>query len=105
MINNRLLLVQNLALCSNKDFAFVTALLKLQYSKRMAGYKVVVDILGRGQLQVGIVAESLVHLKKQIQEEFRIEGDIHVYLEDGTLVNKEDYFKILEPQTKLRIKG
>ncbi len=70
----------------------------------MVGYKVILETFEGGELQVGLVAESLAHLKKQVQETVRSHVPLHVFLEDGTLVCDEDYFQLLEPQTKLRVK-
>ncbi len=71
----------------------------------MPGYKVTLELSQGELLQVGVCAESLTHLKKQVQEKFNLpqQESLDVFLEDGTLVCDEEYFKVLEPQTKFRV--
>lgn len=70
----------------------------------MPGYKVAVELPSQTELQVGIFADSLTQLTQQVQRKFNIPGPLSVYLQDGTLVCDEEYFSILEPQTKFRVK-
>ena len=68
----------------------------------MAGipFKLCVD----EKMQIGIVAKSFKHLKAVAQEKFGLSENISVFLDDGTLVCDEDYFHMLEPQTKLTVR-
>ena len=54
-------------------------------------------------VQVGVVARSYEHFRDLLQTKLGLAKDSQVYLEDGTLICDEEYFDLLEPQTKLTI--
>lgn len=56
------------------------------------------------KVKIGIVAKSFDHLKAVAQEKLGLSDNVSVFLEDGTLICEEEYFNMLEPQTKLTIR-
>lgn len=54
-------------------------------------------------LQVGVVARSYDHFREVLQNKLGLAKDSRVYLGDGTLICDQDYFELLEPQTKLTV--
>lgn len=71
----------------------------------MAGvpFKVSIPGMGRSGLQVGVVANSLKHLGQILEERLGLSQHAEIYLDDGTLVCDQEYFELLEPQTKLTV--
>ena len=71
----------------------------------MAGIPFKACILGGagGSVQVGVVARNYKNFREQLQTKYGLEKDFQVYLEDGTQVCDEEYFDVLEPQTKLTV--
>jgi len=71
----------------------------------MAGvpFKVSIPGMSRSGLQVGIVANSLKHLGQILEERLGLSEHAQIYLDDGTLVCDQEYFELLEPQTKLTV--
>ena len=51
-------------------------------------------------VKVGVVAQSLQHLKAVLKEKFGFSQTV-ITLEDGTIICSEEYFNLLEPQTSL----
>lgn len=68
----------------------------------MAGVPFKICIPSEG-LQVGVVARDFTHLKEVLEARYALGKDARLYLEDGTLVCDQDYFELLEPQTKLTV--
>lgn len=55
-------------------------------------------------LQVGVVAKNFDHFLDVIRDKFGYaRGSFQLSLDDGTLICDQDYFELLEPQTKLTI--
>ena len=54
-------------------------------------------------VQVGVVARNYKNFREQLQMKYGLEKDFQVFLEDGTQVCDEEYFDVLEPQTKLTV--
>lgn len=53
-------------------------------------------------VKVGMVARSLEHLQSLLKDpKFGLSGPLNIALEDGTLLQNEEYFNLLEPQTTL----
>lgn len=53
-------------------------------------------------VKIGVVAQSLEHLRAILKEKFRIAAAL-IALEDGTIIFDEDYFSVLKPQTPLSV--
>ena len=69
----------------------------------MAGVPFKVCIADRGNLTVGVVARSYEHFCSVLKTRLGLASDYSVRLDDGTLICDEDYFHLLEPQTKLTV--
>lgn len=52
-------------------------------------------------MKVGVVAQSLQHLRGLLREKFGFTDNTVITLKDGTIICNEDYFNLLEPQTTL----
>lgn len=73
----------------------------------MAGtpFRVCVSSSKHQQVQFGIVAKNLDHLKSVVQEKLGLSStDLGVFLDDGTLICDDNYFHLLQPQTRLTVK-
>lgn len=53
--------------------------------------------------QVGVVAKNYQNFRELLQVKYGLENDFQVFLDDGTQVCDEEYFEVLEPQTKLTV--
>ena len=65
-----------------------------------APFKVSIPTCGKC---VGIAAHSYEHLREVLRTRYKIRGDFCLQQDDGTLVCDEDYFQLLEPNTKLTV--
>ncbi len=69
----------------------------------MAGVPFKVCVPSR-KLQVGVVAKSYDHFLEVVQDKFGFVKDrFQLFLDDGTLICDQEYFELLEPQTKLTV--
>ena len=66
----------------------------------VAPFKVVIPSRGKC---IGIAAHSYEHLREVLRTRYKVKGDFSLQQEDGTLVCDEDYFQLLEPNTKLSV--
>ena len=55
--------------------------------------------------QFGVVARSLRLLRDGIQKRYGLKSGFKIFLTDGTVVDDEEYFAFLEPQTLLIVKN
>lgn len=69
----------------------------------MAGVPFKVCIPHRNNFTVGVVAQSYDHFREVLTTKLGLQKDFRMFMEDGTLVCDEDYFHLLEPQTKLTV--
>ena len=53
--------------------------------------------------QIGVATKSLPHLRETLQAKMGLPAKFKLTLDDGTIVCDPDYFKLLEPQTKLNV--
>lgn len=65
-----------------------------------APFKVCIPSCGKC---VGIAAHSYDHLCEVLRTRYKICGDFCLQQDDGTLVCDDDYFELLEPNTKLTV--
>lgn len=56
-----------------------------------------------GPTRVGIAATSYSHLVHLLRHKYKVSGSFCLQQEDGTIVCDEDYFKLLEPRTTLKV--
>ena len=54
--------------------------------------------------QFGVVARNLRLLRDSIQKRCGLKSGFKIFLTDGTIVDDEEYFAFLEPQTLLIVK-
>lgn len=69
----------------------------------MAGVPFKVCLPHRNNVTVGVVAQSYDHFREVLTTKLGLRKDFRMFMEDGTLVCDEDYFHLLEPQTKLTV--
>ena len=53
--------------------------------------------------RIGIAASSYAHLREVLRTRYAVSDDSYIQQEDGTLVCDDDYFQLLEPNTKLKV--
>ena len=66
----------------------------------VAPFKVVIPSRGKC---IGVAAHSYEHLRDVLKTRYKVKGDFSLQQEDGTLVCDEDYFQLLQPNTKLSV--